>query len=64
MELAMFSEVSVSMYELIQHRIPEVLKLRHHWYENFKFCWLEAHDRESLDVCRGAVELIRTQFSV
>jgi hypothetical protein len=50
MELAMFSEVSVSVYELIQHHIPEVLKLHHHWYENLKFCLLEARDRKSLDI--------------
>lgn len=42
MELAVFYEVSVSMYELIQHHIPEALKLQHHCYEN-KFCLLEAH---------------------
>jgi len=42
MELAVFYEVSVSIYELIQHHIPEVLKLHHHCYED-KFCLLEAH---------------------
>jgi len=51
MELAVFSEVSVSVYELIQHHIPEFLKLHHHWYENLKFCLLEARGRKSLDVC-------------
>jgi hypothetical protein len=56
MELAVFSEVSVSMYELIQHHIPEVLKLLHHWYENLKFCcwkhvtgshWMSAEEQLS-----------------
>ena len=58
MELTVFSEVSVCMYELIQHCIPEVLKLHHHWYENLKFClhvtgshWMSAEEQGMRTLC-------------